>query len=96
MYLATVIGTVVATTKDMSLTGKKLLVVARLSKDLKPTGDTEIAADSVGAGNGEIVIVSQGSSARFTGPAHESVIDASIVGIVDAVEIAGSPQGGEG
>lgn len=95
MYLATVIGTVVATTKDQSLTGKKLLIVARLSEDLKPTGETEIAADSVGAGNGETVIVSQGSSARFTGPAHESVIDASIVGIVDTVEIAGNSMRGE-
>ncbi|MDR1124613.1 MAG: EutN/CcmL family microcompartment protein [Deltaproteobacteria bacterium] len=90
MYLATVIGTVVATSKDQSLTGKKLLIVARLSEKLKPTGETEIAADSVGAGNGETVIVSQGSSARFTGPAHETVIDSSIVGIVDSVEIVGN------
>ena len=94
MYLATVIGTVVATTKDQSLTGKKLLVVARLSETLRPTGETEIAADSVGAGNGETVLVSRGSSARFTGPQHDPVIAASIVGIVDTVEIVGTAQGG--
>ncbi|MDR3438609.1 EutN/CcmL family microcompartment protein [Telmatospirillum sp.] len=88
MYLAKVIGTVVSTSKNESLVGTKLLVVARLTEKLVPEGSTEIAVDSVGAGNGEIVIVACGSSARQTSGKEHSVIDAAIVGIVDTVEVA--------
>jgi ethanolamine utilization protein EutN len=87
MYLGKVIGTVVSTSKNESLAGTKLLVVARLTEKLVPDGSTEIAVDSVGAGNGETVIVSCGSGARLTGGKEQSVIDAAIVGIVDTVEI---------
>lgn len=88
MYLAKVIGTVVSTSKAESLSGTKLLVVARLTERLLPDGSTEVVVDTVGAGNGETVIVSQGSSARQTMGKEHSVIDATIVGIVDTVEIA--------
>lgn len=93
MYLGKVIGTVVSTSKNASLLGSKLLVVARLTERLTPTGDTEIAVDSVGAGNGEVVIVTGGSSARLAGGQTNSVVDAAIVGIVDTVEVA-EPLGG--
>ncbi len=86
MYLGKVIGTVVSTSKDPSLMGRKLLIVIRLTEKLLPTGDTEIAVDNVGAGNGEIVIVSSGSGAREVDGAEDTVIDAAIVGIVDTVE----------
>jgi ethanolamine utilization protein EutN len=86
MYLGKVIGTVVSTSKNESLAGTKLLLVARLTEQLKPAGGTEIAVDSVGAGNGEIVIVTSGSSARRVLGKDASVIDAAIVGIVDTVQ----------
>lgn len=86
MYLGKVIGTVVSTSKDKNLTGSKLLVVQKLSDKLLPVGETEIAVDSVGAGAGEVVIVSKGSSARYVFNKKDSPIDASIVGIVDTVE----------
>ncbi|KAA5607064.1 ethanolamine utilization protein EutN [Roseospira marina] len=89
MYLGKVIGTVVSTSKDESLIGTKLLIVARLSETLAPDGSTEIAVDWVGAGNGEVVIVSCGSGARQTNGHEDTVIDASIVGIVDTVEVHG-------
>ena len=86
MYLGKVIGTVVATSKNESLAGTKLLLVARLTEKLVPDGTTVIAVDSVGAGTGETVIVSGGSSARQVVGKQQSVIDAAIVGIVDAVQ----------
>lgn len=86
MYLARVIGTVVSTSKNESLMGTKLLIVEKLTEKLQPKGDTMVAVDSVGAGTGEIVIVSGGSSARYALGQKDSTIDAAIVGIVDTVE----------
>lgn len=86
MHLAKVIGTVVSTSKDFSLSGAKLLIVSRLTSQLVPEGHTEIAVDTVGAGNEEIVIVTTGSSARMATNLEHCVSDACIVGIVDSVE----------
>ncbi|WP_321344298.1 EutN/CcmL family microcompartment protein [Breoghania sp.] len=86
MYLARVIGTVVSTSKDTTLCGSKLLIVARLNEKLEREGNTQIATDTVGAGCGETVIVTTGSAARQSGTLDHSVTDASIVGIVDSVE----------
>ena len=89
MYLGKVVGTVVSTTKDESLIGSKLLVVTKLNKLLQLTETSEIAVDSVGAGVGEIVLVSKGSSARYVSNKPNSPIDLAIVGIVDTVEVDG-------
>lgn len=86
MYLGRVVGTVVSTSKDKSLLGMKLLIIQKLTEELQPFGGTEVAVDSVGAGTGEIVIVSNGSPARYTLKNRDSPIDASVVGIVDTVE----------
>ncbi|MGB7799634.1 EutN/CcmL family microcompartment protein [Buttiauxella sp.] len=86
MYLAKVTCALVSTTKHASLNGCKLLVVARLDENYKPTGTAQVAVDFVGAGNGEIVIVTTGSSARMSNSKEHSVIDAAIVGIVDALD----------
>lgn len=86
MHLGRVIGTVVSTSKDPTLSGSKLLIVARLNERQEPDGFTEIATDSVGAGYGEIVIVTTGSAARQASSIERCVTDASIVGIVDTVE----------
>lgn len=85
MYLAKVTCALVSTTKHASLNGCKLLVVARLDEHYQPTGSAQVAVDCVGAGNGEIVIVTTGSSARMSNSKEHSVIDAAVVGIVDAL-----------
>lgn len=89
MYLAKVIGTVVSTSKDERLVGCKLLLTHRLGRDGAPVGNPEVTVDTVGAGNGETVIVTKGSSARFAADRREAPIDATVVGIVDTVEIEG-------
>ena len=89
MFLATVRGTVVSTSKDERLVGFKLLLVQPLDVDGGPTGRPEIAVDTVGAGIGATVIVTKGSSARFAASRKESPIDSTVVGIVDSVELAG-------
>lgn len=86
MFLAQVVGTVVSTSKDERLVGCKLLLVRRLDLDQDASGLPEIAVDSVGAGNGEVVIVTKGSSARMASSRPDAPIDAVIVGIVDTVE----------
>lgn len=87
MYLGRVIGNVVSTSKDPGLISTKLLIVEKITEKLEPQGDVEIAVDSVGAGSGEIVIVSKGSSARNALNKPDAPIDAAIVGIVDSVEV---------
>ena len=89
MHLAKVTGSVVSTQKSVSLVGKKLLLVRRISADGElpphPTQGDEVAVDSVGAGIGELVLLSSGSSARhvFSGP--NEAIDLAIVAIVDTL-----------
>lgn len=89
MYLAKVIGTVVSTSKDPRLIGFKLLLTQRLDELGVNTGIPEVCVDTVGAGSGETVIVTKGSSARFAADRKEAPIDSTIVGIVDTVEIDG-------
>ncbi|WP_147198015.1 EutN/CcmL family microcompartment protein [Pantoea sp. MBD-2R] len=87
MYLAKVTGALVSTSKHASLNGAKLLVVARLNEHYLPTGYAQVAVDCVGAGNGEVVIVTTGTSARMSNATDHSVIDAAVVGIVDSLKM---------
>lgn len=89
MILARVLGTVVSTRKDRGLVGLKLLLTRELDAAFHPTGNFVVAADAVGAGVDEIVLVAQGSSARLTEVSREKPVDAVIAGIVDSVEISG-------
>ncbi|QHM69919.1 EutN/CcmL family microcompartment protein [Mixta intestinalis] len=86
MYLAKVTGALVSTTKHASLYGAKLLMVVPLNEQRQPSGAAQVAVDFVGAGNGETVIVTTGSSARMSATQENSVIDAAVVGIVDALD----------
>ena len=96
MFLAKVTGSVVSTQKVEQMVGQKLLVVEPLrvdeknKKSLKGTGRTFICVDTVGAGEGETVLIVQGSSARFTEDTKTLPIDAAIIGIVDSVEAHGN------
>jgi ethanolamine utilization protein EutN len=89
MYLANVVGTVVSTRKNEHLVGTKILVVQPLNEKLQPRGSCEIAVDSVGAGVGETVLISTGSSASKVFDAANSPIDRAIVGIIDTIEVNG-------
>jgi len=93
MFLAQVTGTVVATQKVASMTGKKLLTVEPLRVDpasrgrLVSTGRTFVVVDVVGAGLGETVLIVQGSSARLTPETEKLPVDCTIIGIVDSVNV---------
>src|SRR6478609_3010755 len=93
MFLAKVTGSVVATQKAETMVGQKLLVVEPLRVDekdqasLKGTGRTFICVDTVGCGEGEVVLIVQGSSARFTPQTNKLPVDCAIIGIVDSVHL---------
>ena len=92
MFLARVIGSVVATQKHAKFQGMKLLLVqpyVNRDRALVVSGSSIVAVDSVGAGEGECVLFTQGSSARLTPGTREAPVDAVIVGIVDAIEVEG-------
>ena len=88
MQLAIVVGQVVSTMKYSSLAAERLLVVDLIDPDGKPSGVCHVAADPIGAGNGEWVLIVSGSSARKTS-ADDAPIDLSIVGVVDDVSLMG-------
>lgn len=84
MQLARVIGTVVATVKNESLAGRKLLIVQTLDKNLESIGKPMVAIDSVGAGVGELVFWCRGKEASFPFKREDTPTDCTIVGIVDS------------
>jgi ethanolamine utilization protein EutN len=84
MQLARVIGTVVATVKNPSLEGRKLLIVQSLNKDLAPQGKPLVAVDSAGAGVGELVFWCRGKEASFPFKREDTPTDCTIIGIVDS------------
>jgi microcompartment protein CcmK/EutM len=93
MFLAKVTGSVVATQKLTSMTGRKLLTVEPLRVDpakrdqLTGTGRTFVCVDTVGAGQDEMVLIVQGSSARMCPETEKLPVDAAIIGIVDSVNV---------
>ncbi len=95
MFLARVEGSVVATKKDASLSGRKLLLLRPQLVDEKdpsrfrPGINTVVAVDSLGAGVGELVMFCQGSSARLAPNLKDAPVDAVIIGIVDTVDVLG-------
>jgi ethanolamine utilization protein EutN len=93
VFLAKVTGSVVATQKVASMTGRKLLIVEPLRVDpqgreaLIGTGRSFVVVDTVGAGQGEMVLIVQGSSARMTPETEKLPVDATIIGLVDTVNV---------
>ena len=89
MILARVIGQIVATQKEPSHEGKKILLVQPLTIHDEPLGDPLVALDAVGAGVGERVLAIQEGFSAMTAVGHtESPIDAAVIGVVDSVELA--------
>ncbi|MBK6680798.1 MAG: EutN/CcmL family microcompartment protein [Ignavibacteriales bacterium] len=86
MIIGKVIGTVWSTKKDENLVGAKFLIVRELDLELKEKSNFVIAVDSVGAGEGEVVLVATGSSARQTNFTKNKPIDAVVMAIIDKLD----------
>lgn len=84
MQLARVVGTVVASRKEPNIVGLKLLVVRPIDEDGRETGNALVAADAVGAGPDEIVLIAAGSSARQTEATDKRPVDLVVMAIVDS------------
>jgi len=89
MLMGKVVGTVVSTRKDEKIGGLRFMIVREIDHQMRETGKMVVAADAVGAGIGEIVLFASGSSARQTVLTHERPVDATIMAIVDEVEVFG-------
>ena len=87
MKLGRIVGTVVSTTKDEKVDGLKLYVVRDLSMEMTNRDSFVVAADSVGAGVGEVVLYASGSSARQTKVTDGRPIDACVMAIVDQIDV---------
>ncbi len=93
MFVAKVTGSLISTQKVDTMVGHKLLIVepyrvdAKNRKKLATTGRTFVAVDMLGAGEGDFVLITQGSSARLTPETKDKPVDAIIVGIVDQVHV---------
>ncbi|MGC9455522.1 MAG: EutN/CcmL family microcompartment protein [Phycisphaerae bacterium] len=90
MFIGRVRGNVVTTQKVVQITGRKMLLVEPIcvnaaGDDWTATGKTFVAVDAVGAGFDELVLVTQGSSARMTEGMGDAPVDAVVVGIIDSV-----------
>jgi microcompartment protein CcmK/EutM len=92
VLLGRVAGTLVASRKESSMEGLKFLVVRNLDPDNNETGGFVVAADAVGAGVGEVVMVATGSSARQTEMTRDRPCDAVIMAIVDMWEVGGEEK----
>lgn len=93
MILARVEGSLVASKKNEKMTGSKFLVVRPLvvdspaASEFRPGTSTLVAVDTLGAGEGDVVLVVQGSSARLAADDKNSPVDAVVIGIVDTVDL---------
>jgi microcompartment protein CcmK/EutM len=89
MILARVIGQIVATQKEPSHEGKKILLLQPLTMHEEPIGDPIVALDAVDAGVGDRVLAIQEGFSAMTAVGHtDAPIDAAVIGVVDAVELA--------
>jgi ethanolamine utilization protein EutN len=86
MYLARVIGTVVATTKAENMQGLKLLVVQPVDRDHKPNGELHVAVDTAQAGDGDLVTCVGSREAALAVQPSFVPVDAAVIGIVDSVD----------
>ena len=97
MFIAKVKGNVVATHKVAKMTGRKLLMVDPIVLDesgeqLTSTGRCYVAVDSIDAGEGDVVLVTQGSSARLTEGTSDAPVDCVIIGVVDTINVGGKTR----
>lgn len=89
MQIATVVGSCVSTIKNEKMIGMKLLIVREATVDGKIVGEPYVAVDTVDAGKNDLVLVSIGSSARKTDITDDRSVDATIVGVIETLEVEG-------
>jgi ethanolamine utilization protein EutN len=88
VIIAKVVGNIVATQKQQSHEGKKILLIQPLDLEDQPAGDVVAALDSVDAGIGDRVLAVQEGFSAMTSVGHtESPIDAAVIGVIDLVEL---------
>ncbi len=93
MDIAKVLGTIVATRKDPSLVGYRLLVVQPLDAEGESSGDPVTAVDIQGAaGYGELVYIVTGGDAAFVSAERAMPVDVAVVGIVDSITVTGRAE----
>lgn len=90
MRLAKVTGTVTATVKEAGLSGLRLLLVDVVDAGGAVVAPSLVAADGLGAGPGETVLIVEGSAARMAGASAGIAVDAAVAAIVDEVSVAGA------
>ena len=90
MQLGKVVGTVWATRKDEKLVGLKLLIVRHVELDYTLKSSYVVAVDGMGAGAGEIVLLTTGSSARQSALTDGKPVDAVISAIIDKLDVENS------
>ena len=87
MFLAQVVGTVVAPVQIPLLDGQKLMIVRPVQPDGRATAKTRVAIDTVGAGEGDrVLVIDEGNSGRQILDAPDGAVKTLIVGFVDAIE----------
>lgn len=86
MFLAKVVGKIVSTTKDEGLNGKKILIIAPIDMNGAVTEKEIVSIDSVGAGIGDQVLVTEGSVSMYAFGENHIPIDSAIVAIIDTIE----------
>ena len=90
MKIARVIGTTISTVKDEKISGTKLMIVQQSdASGEKSVGDPFVAIDLVDAGQGDLVMTAEGSSARQTYLTKDCPVDAVIIGVLDELEVDG-------
>jgi len=96
MFIARIKGNVVTTQKVQAMTGRKLMIIEPLvvkeegkGRSMAPTGRCMVAVDSIGAGTDDVVLVTQGSSARMTEQTSETPVDCVVIGIIDTITVHG-------
>lgn len=89
MRIARVIGSAVSTIKAPALTGSKLLIVQAATVADELLGEPFVAVDAIGAGEGELVLIGEGSAGRRTELTAGAPVDAVILAILDSLEVAG-------
>lgn len=88
MLVGTVVGHVWSTVKDPTLSGLRFLVVRPFTLDGKPSAETLVAVDPLGAGIGERVLVVFGRAARHAiGRGHDVGFQSAVAGIIDRMEL---------
>ncbi len=89
MRIAYIVGTAVATMKDEKLRGHRLLLAREADLEGKVHGKPFVAVDTVDAGTGDLVVITEGSSARQTDSTQNLPVDAVVIGVLDSLEMSG-------